>query len=250
MKRLQGLLGALCIFSATLAAAQDWPSRPVRLVVPFPAGGSTDVAARTLAERLSRSLGAQFVVENRAGGGGVVGISEVARAAPDGYTVVVAPDAITTLPVVVKELPFDVLRDFVAVTQITTQPLAVAVHAGAAVMQDDGASLDQRFHCRLRLVSQRPGAETPPPERQLRRLQADEAHLAGAAERPVEDHRVPVDDVGDRRPFTGRQSGRRRGVAGNGRHDEEQDGERNGQRIHRRILTGLWRHGSGGDFAL
>lgn len=129
MKRLQSLAAALFMLCASLAAAQDWPSRPVRLVVPFPAGGSTDVAARTLAERLSRSLGSQFVVENRAGGGGVVGISEVARAAPDGYTVVVAPDAITTLPVVVKDLPFDVLRDFVAVTQVTTQPLAVAVHA-------------------------------------------------------------------------------------------------------------------------
>ena len=103
MKRAQRLLVALLLLSAPIAFAQDWPARPVRLIVPFPAGGSTDVAARTLAERLSRSLGAPFVVENRAGGGGVVGISEVARAASDGYTVVVAPDAITTLPVVVKE---------------------------------------------------------------------------------------------------------------------------------------------------
>ena len=129
MKCAQRLLLVLCLISSSLALAQAWPTRPVKLIVPFPAGGSTDVAARTLADSLSRSLGAQFVVENRAGGGGVVGISEVARAAPDGYTVVVAPDAITTLPVVVKDLPFDVLRDFVAVTQITTQPLAVAVHA-------------------------------------------------------------------------------------------------------------------------
>src|SRR5688500_9277260 len=128
MKNAQRWLVAL-LLSASLAFAQDWPARSVRLVVPFPAGGSTDVAARTLAERLSRSLGVQFVVENRAGGGGVVGISEVACAAPDGYTVVVAPDAITTLPVVVKDLPFDVLRDFVAVTQMTTQPLAVVVHS-------------------------------------------------------------------------------------------------------------------------
>lgn len=129
MNSLHRLFAAACLLSASLAFGQAWPSRPVRLIVPFPAGGSTDVAARTLADSLSRSLGAQFVVENRAGGGGVVGISEVARAAPDGHTIVVAPDAITTLPVVVKDLPFDVLRDFVAVTQITTQPLAVAVHA-------------------------------------------------------------------------------------------------------------------------
>jgi tripartite-type tricarboxylate transporter receptor subunit TctC len=123
------LLLSLILLSTSIAYAQGWPSRPVRLIVPFPAGGSTDVAARTLAEKLSRSLGAQFVVENRAGGGGTIGIAEVARAAPDGYTVLFAPDAITTLPVVVKDLPFDVLRDFAAVTQVTTQPLAVAVHA-------------------------------------------------------------------------------------------------------------------------
>src|SRR5688572_32414756 len=122
MKLARSLLVILCLLSAPLAGAQDWPSRPVRLIVPFPAGGSTDVAARTLAERLSRALGAQFVVENRAGGGGAIGIAEVARAAPDGYTVLFAPDAITTLPVVVKELPYDALRDFIAVTQVTTQP--------------------------------------------------------------------------------------------------------------------------------
>ena len=127
--RVLRLLFAFCLLSTSLAYAQGWPNRPVRLVVPFPAGGSTDVAARTLAEKLSRSLGAQFVVENRAGGGGAIGIAEVARAAPDGYTVLVAPDAITTLPVVVKDLPYDTLRDFTAVTQITTQPLAVVVHS-------------------------------------------------------------------------------------------------------------------------
>ena len=123
------LLFVLCLLSASFTHAQGWPNRPVRLVVPFPAGGSTDVAARTLAERLSSSLGANFVVENRAGGGGAIGMGEVARAAPDGYTILMAADAITTLPVVVKDLPFDVLRDFSAVTQVTTQPLAVAVHA-------------------------------------------------------------------------------------------------------------------------
>src|SRR5688500_20145983 len=119
MKNAQRWLVAL-LLSASLAFAQDWPARPVRLVVPFPAGGSTDVAARTLAERLSRSRGVQFVVENRAGGGGVVGISEVARAAPDGYTIVVAPGANTTMPVVVRELQLDVLRHFVLHTQRAT----------------------------------------------------------------------------------------------------------------------------------
>src|SRR5688572_16050243 len=122
MRLLRVFLAATLLLCASFAQAQGWPARPVRLIVPFPAGGSTDVAARTLAERLSRALGAQFVVENRAGGGGAIGIAEVARAAPDGYTVLFAPDAITTLPVVVKELPYDALRDFIAVTQVTTQP--------------------------------------------------------------------------------------------------------------------------------
>jgi tripartite-type tricarboxylate transporter receptor subunit TctC len=129
MKRCVRALSLLClVFAAAQAGAQAWPSKPVRFVVPFPPGGSTDVAARTLAEKLTRSLGAQFVVENRAGGGGAIGATEVARSAPDGYTILFAADAITTLPLVVRNLPFDLLRDFAAVTQVTTQPLAVAVH--------------------------------------------------------------------------------------------------------------------------
>jgi len=101
----------------------------VRFVVPFPPGGSTDVAARTLADKLTRSLGAQFVVENRAGGSGAIGSTAVARASPDGYTILFAADPVTTLFLVVKNLEFDTLRDFAAITQVTTQPLAVAVHA-------------------------------------------------------------------------------------------------------------------------
>ena len=122
------LLAVLFALSAGLAHAQNRPARPVRFIVPFPPGGSTDVAARTVADKLTRALGAQFVVENRAGGGGAIGATEVARAAPDGYTILFAADAITTLFVVVKVLQFDTQRDFVAVTQVTTQPLAVAVH--------------------------------------------------------------------------------------------------------------------------
>jgi len=123
------LLLAICALSAAQALAQAWPARPVRLIVPFPPGGSTDVAARTLADKLTRSLGTQFVVENRAGGGGAIGTTAVARAAPDGYTILFAADPVTTLFLVVKNLEFDVLRDFAPITQVTTQPLAVAVHA-------------------------------------------------------------------------------------------------------------------------
>jgi tripartite-type tricarboxylate transporter receptor subunit TctC len=125
---VRGALALLWLLTAAQAAAQ-WPAKPVRFVVPFPPGGSTDVAARTLADQLGKAMGAQFVVENRAGGGGAIGTTEVARAAPDGYSILFAADPVTTLNLVVKNLSYDTLRDFVAITQVTTQPLAVAVHA-------------------------------------------------------------------------------------------------------------------------
>jgi tripartite-type tricarboxylate transporter receptor subunit TctC len=101
--------------------------------VPFPPGGSTDVAARTVADKLTRAFGQQVVVENRAGGGGSIGTVEAARAAPDGYTLLFAADPVITLHLVVKNVQFEMQRDFVAVTQVTTQPLAVAVHAALPV---------------------------------------------------------------------------------------------------------------------
>ena len=122
------LFALLAVILALNVQAQNWPPKPVRFVVPFPPGGATDVAARTLAEKLTPVLGQQFVVENRAGGSGVIGAAEVARAVPDGYTVLFAADPVTTLHLVVKSVPYDVRRDFTAVTQVTTQPLGFAVH--------------------------------------------------------------------------------------------------------------------------
>ena len=132
------LLVIVCALWTAQALAQSWPARPVRFVVPFPPGGSTDVAARTLADKLTRALGAQFVVENRAGAGGAIGTTAVARAAPDGHTILFAADPVTTLFLVVRNLEYDTVRDFAPVTQVTTQPLAVAVHASvpAATVQE------------------------------------------------------------------------------------------------------------------
>jgi len=121
------LLVLLMLFSG-IAAAQSWPTRQVRFLVPFPPGGSTDVAARTLAEKLSTGLGQQAVVENRGGAGGAVGAGEAARAQPDGYTILFAANAVSLLHLAVKNLPYDTLRDFVAITQVTTQPNVFAVH--------------------------------------------------------------------------------------------------------------------------
>jgi tripartite-type tricarboxylate transporter receptor subunit TctC len=118
----------LLLLCAGFAHGQGWPQRPVRFLVPFPPGGSTDVAARALADKVANGLGQQVVVENRGGGGGAVGTAEVARAQPDGYTILFAANAITILHLAVKNLPYDTLRDFVAITQVTTQPNTFAVH--------------------------------------------------------------------------------------------------------------------------
>ena len=119
---------ALLALSAGIAQAQSWPQRSVKFLVPFPPGGSTDVAARVLADKMSAGLGQQVVVENRGGGGGAVGAGEVARAQPDGYTILFAANAVSILHLAVKGLPYDTLRDFAAIVQVTTQPNAFAIH--------------------------------------------------------------------------------------------------------------------------
>jgi tripartite-type tricarboxylate transporter receptor subunit TctC len=100
----------------------------VRFIVPFPPGGATDVAARTVSDKLTAALGQQVLVENRAGASGTIGTAEVARAAPDGYTILFAADPVTTAHLVMKGVSYDILRDFAPITQVTTQPLAIAVH--------------------------------------------------------------------------------------------------------------------------
>ena len=124
-----------CAFAATatLAQAQGWPARPVRFIVPFPPGGSTDVAARAVADKLTRSLGQQFIVDNRGGAGGVIGTTEVARATADGYTILFAANQVSTMFLVVRNIQYDMLRDFAPITQVTTQPNAIAVHASLPV---------------------------------------------------------------------------------------------------------------------
>jgi len=127
------LLLAVLILAASLAAqAQSWPSKPIRLVVPYPPGGSTDVTARTLAERVSSALGQPVLVENRAGAGGNIGIESVARSAADGYTVLVAPDFIASAPHVYK-LNYDPMTQLVPVIQLTSQPVVLAVHPSLGV---------------------------------------------------------------------------------------------------------------------
>ena len=110
MVRMAAALLALVLAIAPAAQAQDWPNRPIRFIVPYPAGGSTDVGARVIADHLARSLGQQIVVENRSGGSGNIGFEAGARAAPDGYTVLIAPDQVASAPHVFK-VSFDPLKD-------------------------------------------------------------------------------------------------------------------------------------------
>jgi tripartite-type tricarboxylate transporter receptor subunit TctC len=122
------LIGFALVLLVGAAQAQTWPQRTVRWVVPFPPGGSTDVAARALADKVSAGLGQQVVVENRGGAGGALGAGEVSRAQPDGYTILFAANAVSILHLAVKNLPYDTLRDFAPITQATTQPNAFALH--------------------------------------------------------------------------------------------------------------------------
>ncbi len=126
------ILAALLALVAIPAHAQEWPNKPVRMIVPFAAGGSTDVAARLVAEFLSRSFGQQVYVENRTGANGVIGIEAAGKSDPDGYTLLVAPDAIVSNPHVYK-VNYDALKDFVPVVQLSSQPIVFAAHPDLGV---------------------------------------------------------------------------------------------------------------------
>jgi tripartite-type tricarboxylate transporter receptor subunit TctC len=127
---------AAALFATSLpgAQAQDYPSRPVKVIVPFGAGGPADVTARQIGNILQESFGQPFVIENRTGAGGVIGTQEVAKSPPDGYTLLVgATGAMTISPAVYSKLPYVTLRDFVPLSMIASFPLLVTVNAGAPV---------------------------------------------------------------------------------------------------------------------
>ncbi|MBX9699886.1 MAG: tripartite tricarboxylate transporter substrate binding protein [Acetobacteraceae bacterium] len=121
MRRL--LLAALFAVLALPAAAQDWPLRPVRLIVPFPPGGGTDVVSRIVAQQLGQAINQPVVVENRGGAGGAIGSDAVAKAAPDGYTIGTATSSTHPAAVVLRrDVPYDPVRDFAPITMIGVTP--------------------------------------------------------------------------------------------------------------------------------
>ena len=126
----RAILVALSVLMLGAAAnAQDYPSRPVKIVVPFPAGGSNDIIARILAQKLNERTGQSFLIENRGGAGGNIGADAVATSEPDGYTLLLtAPPPLTINAALYKTLPYDPAKAFAPVALIASVPIVLAVH--------------------------------------------------------------------------------------------------------------------------
>jgi tripartite-type tricarboxylate transporter receptor subunit TctC len=118
----------LVLFWIASALAQEYPTRAVRIVVPSPPGGGTDIVARVLAADFSKSFAQPFVVENKPGAGNMIGIEAVARAAPDGYTLLMVPATLALNSVLYKKVPYHPIRDFAPITLAATAPLVLIVH--------------------------------------------------------------------------------------------------------------------------
>ena len=130
MKKVIILVLGLC--AAIAASAHDWPSKPVRFIVPYPPGGGTDVIARIVQSRLSEALGQPIVIENRGGAGGALGTEAAAKSAPDGYTFLFTLSSHTINPLLYK-LSFDIERDFTPVSLVVSVPQLIAAYPGAHI---------------------------------------------------------------------------------------------------------------------
>jgi len=127
------VLTPFLVLFALSASAQGYPERPVRIVVGFPPGGSSDTVARVVAQHLSPLLGQPVVVENKPGAGGVIGSDTVAKAAPDGHTLLLATAGHSTAAAMMQKLPFDAVNDFAWITTVTTYPFAIATAADSQI---------------------------------------------------------------------------------------------------------------------
>ena len=119
---------AIGLLTSALGEAQTYPSKPVRVIVPFPPGGPTDIIGRMVADTLTKSFGVQFIVDNRAGAGGNIGTEVCAKSPPDGYTICIMTVAQSIAPALYRKLPFDPIRDFSHVTLMAQLPSMLTVH--------------------------------------------------------------------------------------------------------------------------
>jgi tripartite-type tricarboxylate transporter receptor subunit TctC len=127
------LLVAAVLLASTGAAAQQYPVKPVRLIVPFVPGGNTDIIARVVTPEMSKALGQQIVIENRGGAGSTIGTEVVARAPADGYTLLMVSAAHVINPAMIRKLPYDSIKDFAPISVVADVPTAFAVHPALPV---------------------------------------------------------------------------------------------------------------------
>jgi tripartite-type tricarboxylate transporter receptor subunit TctC len=120
--------GAALALSASPALAQSFPNRPIRLIVPFPPGGGTDIIARVIGQKLHESLGQPVLIDNRGGAGGTIGTAAAAKALPDGYTLVLVPTSHVINPNIYAKLPYDTEKDFAPITMVASVPILMGVH--------------------------------------------------------------------------------------------------------------------------
>ncbi len=134
--RVTGFAAVVAVAASccTGAWAQTYPAKPVRMVVPFPAGGGTDIFARLIGRKLGENLGQLFVIDNRAGASGIIGCELVARAAPDGYTLVMGTTGThATIPAVISKMPYDPIKDFAPISLVADSPFILLVHPSLPV---------------------------------------------------------------------------------------------------------------------
>jgi tripartite-type tricarboxylate transporter receptor subunit TctC len=126
--RSTGWLAGLLLASSVAVQAQTYPTGTIRLVVPYPPGGGTDILARPLAQRLNEAWNVPVIVDNRGGASGTIGTAVVAKSPPDGHTLVVVPSAFAVNPAIFKNLPYDSTRDLAPISQLAASPLVLCVH--------------------------------------------------------------------------------------------------------------------------
>lgn len=127
------LLSAVAALTVSVAGAQSYPNKPVRVIIPFPPGGTLDSVGRMLAQKLSDQMGQQFVIENKPGGNGIIGADVVAKAPADGYTLLFNASTFTSAPMTMKQVPYAVEKDFAPVALVAKAPLSVAINKNLPV---------------------------------------------------------------------------------------------------------------------
>ena len=162
------LLGLSCIAALAVsnaALAQQYPDKPVKIIIPFPAGGVTDIAGRLIAQKLSEKLGQQFYIENIAGAGGNLGMAQVARSPGDGYTMLFASSSIVVNPSLYVKVPYDLDKDFIPVTKAGAIAELLGRQSGIPGQDDEGAGRPDQARARQ---AQRRARRAPAPRRRCR----------------------------------------------------------------------------------